>query len=116
MLFNLLMGAMDTAIDALEFGPVKAARINTSFCPQAERDFIRLDRETKEALDRACEEPEEMKAEEKEPKEDISPVNVGDIVQHMEGVIKNIFSPSDNRRMAGVWQIDEEETEDGQHM
>ena len=116
MLFNLLMGAMDTAIDALEFGPVKAARINTSFCPQAERDFIRLDRETKEALDRACEEPEEMKAEEKEPEEDISPVHVDDIVQHMEGGIKNIFSPSDNRRMAGVWQLDEEEMEDGQHM
>ena len=116
MLFNLLMGAMDTAIDTLEFGPVKAARINTSLCPQAERDFIRLDRETKEALDRACEESEEMKAEEKEPEEDISPVNVGDIVQQMEGVIKNIFSPSDNRRMASVWQLDEEEMEDGQHM
>ena len=116
MLFNLLMGAMDTAIDALEFGPVKAVRINTSFCPQAERDYIRLDRETKEALDRACEEPEEMKAEEKEPEEDISPVHVDDIVQHMEGVIKNIFFFFFNRRMAGVWQLDEEEMEDGQHM
>ncbi len=43
-------------------------------------------------------------------------MHVDDIVQHMEGVIKNIFSPSDNRRMAGVWQLNEEEMEDGQHM
>lgn len=58
MLFNLLMGAMDTAIDALEFGPVKAARINTSFCPQAERDYIRLNKEVEETLNKMFEESE----------------------------------------------------------
>lgn len=39
MLFNLLMGAMDTAIDALEFGPVKAVKINTSYCLLVEKRF-----------------------------------------------------------------------------
>ena len=37
MLFDLLMGALDTVCDVLEYGPLGAIDIATSDCPGAER-------------------------------------------------------------------------------
>lgn len=79
MLYNLIMGGLDCLEDTLQYGPVEAVKINTSFCPQAERDYRRINAIAQKAIDEAfdkfensedgdglseCEEREVMEGEE----------------------------------------------------
>lgn len=50
MLFDLLIGGLEMLSDTIEYGPAKAFEINTSVCPQAERDTIRINRELQKEL------------------------------------------------------------------
>lgn len=45
MLFDLFIGGLEMLADTIEYGPAKAFEINTSVCPQAERDSTRIIRE-----------------------------------------------------------------------
>lgn len=42
MLFEAIIRSLEVLSDVIEFGPVKAAQINTSVIPEAERDTIRI--------------------------------------------------------------------------
>jgi len=42
MLFDAFIRGLEAVTDVIEFGPVKAAQINTSFCPEAERATARI--------------------------------------------------------------------------
>ena len=42
MLFEAFIRGLEAVGDVIEFGPVKAVQINTSFCPEAERDTARI--------------------------------------------------------------------------
>ncbi len=42
MLFEAIIRGLEAVSDVIEFGPVKAIQINTSFFPEAERDTTRI--------------------------------------------------------------------------
>lgn len=42
MLFDAIIRSLEVVSDVIEFGPVKAAQINTSFIPEAERATARI--------------------------------------------------------------------------
>ena len=42
MLFDAFIRSLEVVSDVIEFGPVKAVQINTSFSPEAERDTSRI--------------------------------------------------------------------------
>ena len=42
LLFAGIIGGLEAVSDAIEFGPSEAFRINTSVCPEAERDCKRI--------------------------------------------------------------------------
>ena len=50
MLFDLFIGGLEMLADTIEYGPAKAFEINTSVCPQAERDTLRITRELQKEL------------------------------------------------------------------
>lgn len=52
MLFQFIDKVLDCAIDTLNYGPLEAARINTSFCPQAERDYKEVNKKVQKEIDR----------------------------------------------------------------
>lgn len=51
MLFQFIDKLCDIAIDTINYGPFEAARINTSFCPEAERVSLRINKELQENLE-----------------------------------------------------------------
>ena len=53
MLYDLIIGSLEMLADTIEYGPVKAFEINTSFCPQAERETIRMNREFQKKKDKS---------------------------------------------------------------
>lgn len=42
MLFDAIIRGLEVMSDVIEFGPTKAAQINTSFMPEYERDVTRI--------------------------------------------------------------------------
>lgn len=42
LLFEGVIRGLETLSDVLEYGPIEAAKINTSVCPEAERDYRRI--------------------------------------------------------------------------
>lgn len=53
MLYNLIMGGLDFLQDTLQYGPIEAVKINTSICPQAERDYREVNVKVQKAIDEA---------------------------------------------------------------
>lgn len=51
MLFNFIMNSLDALCDVIEYGPIKAVKINSSSCHEAERVSRRINKELQKDLD-----------------------------------------------------------------
>lgn len=53
MLFQFIDRALDVLADTVQYGPIEAAKINTSICPEAERSYREVNAKVQSAIDDA---------------------------------------------------------------
>lgn len=98
MLYNLIMDGLDFLEDTLQYGPVEAVKINTSFCPQAERDYRRINAKVQKAIDEAFDKFEDSEdgspecgEREKMTEEEFANKMMGEVCHFMAGWMPNLY-------------------------
>ena len=64
MMYEFVIRSLEALVDTLEYGPIEAVKINTSFCPEYDREVRRLEKLFSTNWDEEDEEEEDAIAEE----------------------------------------------------